>query len=263
MRHSGASRSGAQNHVAEEERWRVGARGQADRRGLDAHLRRGCAARFAARATAQRRECRDAGPGRVRLVPCRRLRRAGATEGVTALARVSDDLLLAAQSGDRHALTQLLVALQPDIYARRHCHRTSVIEDVVQEALIVVYRRVGTIRSPAALAGWLVTVIARLCMLPALMLMRGVEELASLEESRELAKVPPDELRMDLVNAIESLSPSDREVVLLRDLEDLTIGEIAGRLGVTREAVKSRLRRARALVREYLLGTKDSGREST
>jgi DNA-directed RNA polymerase specialized sigma24 family protein len=43
----------------------------------------------------------------------------------------------------------------------------------------------------------------------------------------------------------------------------LTIGEIAGRLGVTREAAKSRLRRARALVREYLLGTKDSGREST
>jgi hypothetical protein len=68
--------------------------------------------------------------------------------------------------------------------------------------------------------------------------MRGVEELASLEESRELAKVPPDELRMDLVNAIESLSPSHREVLLLRGLEDLTIGEIAGRLGVTREALE-------------------------
>src|SRR6516225_11545964 len=79
------------------------------------------------------------------LLPCLRHGRARATEGVTALARVSDDLLLAAQSGDRHALTQLLVALQPDIrrYARRLCHRTSVIEDVVQEALIVVYRRVG------------------------------------------------------------------------------------------------------------------------
>ena len=100
-------------------------------------------------------------------------------------------------------------------------------------------------------------------MLPALMLMRGVEELTSLDESRELAKVPPDELRIDLVNAIESLSPSHREVLLLRDLEDLTIGEIARRLGVTREAAKSRLRRARTLVREYLFGTKDSGREST
>src|SRR5215469_2052833 len=222
MRHSGASRTGGQNHVVSEERWRVGARGEADRRRLDADLRRGCAARFAARAVAQRRGCRDAGHRPVRLLPCLRHRRARATERVTALARVSDDLLLAAQSGDRHALTQLLVALQPDI--RRYA--------------------------------------PRLCLLPALMLMRGVEELASLEESREFAKVPPDELRIDLVNAIESLSPSHREVLLLRDLEDLTIWEIAGRLGVTREAAKSRLRRARALVREYLLGTKDSGRES-
>ena len=98
-------------------------------------------------------------------------------------------------------------------------------------------------------------------MLPALMLMRGVEELASLEESRELAKVPPDELRIDLVNASSRFRRPI--VLLLRDLEDLTIGEIAGRLGVTREAAKSRLRRARTLVREYLLGTKDSGREST
>jgi len=54
-----------------------------------------------------------------------------------------------------------------------------------------------------------------------------------------------------LVNAIESLSPSHREVLLLRYLEDLTIWEIAGRFG------------AGTLVREYLLGTKDSGREST
>src|SRR5437868_4367307 len=243
----------------------MGARGQADRRRLDAPLGLGWAPRFAVRATARRCGRRDDVHWRVRLLPCLRHRRARAFEGMTALARVSDDVLLAAQSGDRHALTQLLVALQPDVrrYARRLCHRASVIEDVVQEALIVVYRRVGTIRSPAALAGWLATVIARLCMLPVLMLMRGVEELTSLEESRELAKVPPDELRMDLVNAIESLSPSHREVLLLRDLEDLTIGEIAGRLGVTREAAKSRLRRARTLVREYLLDTKDSGREST
>ena len=66
-----------------------------------------------------------------------------------------------------------------------------------------------------------------------------------------------------MVNAIESLSPSHREVLLLRYLEDLTIWEIAGRFGVMREAAKSRLRRAGTLVREYLLGTKDSGREIT
>ncbi|WP_322789346.1 RNA polymerase sigma factor [Paraburkholderia diazotrophica] len=40
---------------------------------------------------------------------------------------------------------------------------------------------------------------------------------------------------------------------LLRDLEELTIGEIAARLGLSVPATKSRLHRARTLAREYLL----------
>jgi DNA-directed RNA polymerase specialized sigma24 family protein len=42
-------------------------------------------------------------------------------------------------------------------------------------------------------------------------------------------------------------------VILLRDFEELTIGEIASRLALTPAAVKSRLHRARSLAREYLL----------
>jgi RNA polymerase sigma-70 factor (ECF subfamily) len=41
--------------------------------------------------------------------------------------------------------------------------------------------------------------------------------------------------------------------VVLRDLEELTIDEIAGRLRSTRETVEARLHRARALLREYLI----------
>ena len=63
-----------------------------------------------------------------------------------------------------------------------------------------------------------------------------------------------DEVRLDVAAAIESLPASYREVVVLRDLEGLTIGELAARLAITRTAVKGRLHRARALIREYLLG---------
>lgn len=169
--------------------------------------------------------------------------------------RVAGELLLSAQTGDRGALTKLLAELQPDLrrYARRQCHRASVLEDVVQEALIVVYRKVGQVRSPAAMAGWLLTIVTRLCMLPALMLTRGLEELADGDERRQFASVPLDDLRIDLVRAIESLPAGHREIVLLRDFEELTIGEIATRLGLTREAAKSRLHRARRLLREYLV----------
>lgn len=163
-------------------------------------------------------------------------------------------LFAAAQAGDPWALDQLLRELQPDIrrYARRQCHRSSAIEDVVQEALIVVYRRVGNVRDAAALAGWVFRVVARLCMLPVLGLLRGTEELTPREEARYLAHTPADELRMDLVRALESLPAMYREIILLRDMEQLTIAEAARHLGITREAAKSRLHRARALVREYL-----------
>jgi RNA polymerase sigma-70 factor (ECF subfamily) len=50
-----------------------------------------------------------------------------------------------------------------------------------------------------------------------------------------------------------------REVILLRDMEQLTIGEVADHLRITREACKSRIHRGRALLREYLQGDKPRG----
>jgi RNA polymerase sigma-70 factor (ECF subfamily) len=163
-------------------------------------------------------------------------------------------MFAAAHAGDPVALEQVLRELQPDIrrYARRQCHRTSSIEDVVQEALIVLYRRMGSVRDPLAVAGWVFRVVTRLCMLPVLGLIRGAEELTDRHEAAHFAQVPQDELRIDLVRALESLPAIYREVILLRDMEQLTISEVADRLGITREACKSRIHRGRALMREYL-----------
>lgn len=168
---------------------------------------------------------------------------------------IQEHTFAAAQAGDPAALEQLLQQLRPDIrrYARYQCQRSSAIEDVVQEALIILYRRVGTVRNLAALSAWMLKIVARLCMLPALMFIRGVEELKYVEDSLRFAKMPVDELRIDLVRALESLSATHREIILLRDLQEMTINEIAACLGLTREATKSRLHRARAMVKEYLL----------
>lgn len=167
---------------------------------------------------------------------------------------VQEHIFAAAQAGDQAALNRLLVELRPNIrrYAVYQCRASSAIDDVVQEALLILYRRIGTVRSIAALSAWLFTVVTRLCMLPALVFIRGVEELKSIEDSRHFAKVPVDDLRIDLVHALESLSEPHREIILLRDMQEMTIAEIALHLGITREAAKSRLHRARALVREYL-----------
>ena len=165
-------------------------------------------------------------------------------------------IFLAAQGGDTAALNQLLTHMRPDIrrYARYQCHRSSAIEDIVQEALLIVYRRVDSVRNVAALGPWLAKIVSRLCMLPALMLMRGVEELRGMEDSAHFAAIPTDDLRIDIARALESLSRSHREIILLRDMQEMTIDEISISLQLTREATKSRLHRARVLVREYLLG---------
>jgi len=113
-------------------------------------------------------------------------------------------------------------------YARRSCRSASDAEKAAQEALIVLYRRIGTLREVGAISAWLLRIVNRFCLRLTLRL-AGVR------------------------SAIQSLPEHYREVAVLRDLEELTTDEIAQRLDTTRETVKARLHRARALMREYLL----------
>jgi RNA polymerase sigma factor (sigma-70 family) len=165
---------------------------------------------------------------------------------------VDSTLIDAARLGDPSAIERLLVICQPDVrrYARRSC-ATSVIDDAVQEALLILSRHVNQVRRAAALSGWLFAVVRRECR----RLARGALHMDTWEESRLDAWVDGrgnESLRIEIAEAIQSLPPAFREVIVLRDFEELTIGEIALRLDITRAAVKSRLHRARLLTREYL-----------
>ena len=61
-----------------------------------------------------------------------------------------------------------------------------------------------------------------------------------------------EELRLDISSCIESLPMNYREIVLPRDIEEMTIDGICGRLSLSRESVKARLHRAGKMMREYL-----------
>lgn len=162
------------------------------------------------------------------------------------------DLVSAAQLGDPQAMSRLLIACQTDIrrYARRHC-QLSDIDDAVQETMLVIVRRVSALRAAAAFTGWLFTVIRRECRkLSRAMLRQPMDTLDAVEA--RIAEMPDAVLRVDVAAALESLPAHYLEVILLRDFEELTIAEIAARLAEPVGAIKSRLHRARALVREYL-----------
>lgn len=169
-------------------------------------------------------------------------------------APISEDLVSRAMAGDTEAIARLLKLAQTDIrrYARRSCRNPSDAEEAVQETLIVLYRKIGTLRQVGAMSGWLFAIVNRYCLRLA-MRMAGVSYAQEAEAiERRFARMPTDELRLDIARAIESLPAHYREIVVLRDMEELTIDEIAERLTGTRESVKAKLHRARGLLREYL-----------
>lgn len=171
--------------------------------------------------------------------------------------RVEKQLIEAARLGDSAAISELLVVCQPDLkrFARRTCSTTEDAEDAVQVALWQLYRKVGLLRCAATFTTWMFRIVERECY-RLYRRARGTEPLDDvLEHDLPAAPQVPIDLRLDLARAMERLTPPYREVLILRDVHELTAPEVAAQLGLSLEAVKSRLHRARAQVREHLLAS--------
>jgi RNA polymerase sigma-70 factor (ECF subfamily) len=169
----------------------------------------------------------------------------------------SDRLLIAAQAGDPAALEALLRLHRATVfrYGLRVCRSTEDAEDAVQETLFAAARSIGSFRRAAAITTWLFTIVRNKChrlffhrhsepdladVLPVL-----VEPPRSTED-----QVASQQIQRILATALSNLEPAHREVILLRDVEGLTAPEAAERLGVSVQALKSRLHRAREALRE-------------
>lgn len=161
-------------------------------------------------------------------------------------------LLEAARLGDTSALDPLLQVCQPDVrrYVYRHCLASDV-DDAVQETLLIITRRLRSLRA-AAFSGWLLQVVRRECR----RLERRLFNLDPYDEEKMecwLTTCSDETVPLDLISALESLPEHYREIILLRNFHEMTIREVAAQIRLTTSATKSRLRRARQLVREYLL----------
>ena len=160
--------------------------------------------------------------------------------------------LEAARAGDRPALERVLSRSRQDLrrYAEHHCVVNDA-EDAVQEALFTASRRLMDLRQLECFASWLFRIVKRECN----RMKRGLRTFMHEPITDDIADTCVLEhrgLARDLAAAMESLPAHYREIVLLRDLEGLSIEELSERLGLTREAAKARLHRARSLAREYL-----------
>ncbi len=161
-----------------------------------------------------------------------------------------NDLIAAAQAGKEDSLLELLRLAGPQLrrYANRQCASDDV-EEAVQDALWLLYRRVGALRTIGAFSAWLFQIIRRECLRRARKRHYHDElderEVSSLTGDRRSA----EDLRIDLTRAISDLPQNYREILILRDISGFSSEEAATRLGIPVANAKSRLHRARQMVR--------------
>lgn len=176
-------------------------------------------------------------------------------------------LLERARAGDRRALTRLLERHQDRIYrfGMKMCRQPEDAAEVLQDTMLAVARNIRGFRGNSSVSTWLFTIARSYCIKKRRRRKGAPAATESIEadsraEVRRLASPGRDpesevlgrELKTVLDEAISSLEPATREVLLLRDVEGLSALEVARILGIGVEAVKSRLHRARLAVRARL-----------
>ncbi|MCS6844405.1 MAG: sigma-70 family RNA polymerase sigma factor [Caldilineales bacterium] len=176
-------------------------------------------------------------------------------------------LIQAACRGDLAAFNQLVLLYQGMAYnlAFRMLGDTEAAADATQEAFIKAYRNLGQYRG-GAFRAWVLRIVTNVCYDHLRNLRRrpasSLEDMAvDAEHVGELvdpAEAPSDyalrqELGRVIQQAIARLPSPQRTVLILSDIEGLSYEEIAEVMQTSLGTVKSRLSRARAKVRDYLM----------
>lgn len=178
-------------------------------------------------------------------------------------------LVQRARAGDEHAFRAIMASHNRRLYrvARSLLQDDSEAEDVVQEAYMRAFAALGEFRGEASLATWLtrITVNEALGRKRKQRPMVGLEAVEALQESSAqiipfpvMSESDPErsaarhEIRRMLEMSIDRLPEPFRLVLVMRDVDEFSIEETAALLGIRPETVKTRLHRARRMLRETL-----------
>ena len=170
-----------------------------------------------------------------------------------------------AKAGDAAALEEVLSRVAPAVrrFGVRMCRNPDDADDVLQDTLLSIATHLPEFEGRSSLSSWVFTLARTACARRR----RGLKNRPPVADDRADERrdetASPEERAADrelgdaLVRALDSLSDELREVVLLRDVEGLTAPEAAEVLGIGVDALKSRLHRARAALREALAPIRD------
>src|SRR5579862_687115 len=163
-----------------------------------------------------------------------------------------EELIAALAAGDDTALRELFARHAPWLAARlRAALPPPDVEDVLQETFLAVWKGAKSYRPRGTPQAWM-WVIAR--NQAALLLRRRGPDAAPLPEGAPAGRDPAEAAldRADIAAALAALSGPEGDVLRLRYVEDRPVAEVAVMLGVPAGTVKSRVHRARRLLRVAL-----------
>ncbi|MFF8290034.1 RNA polymerase sigma factor [Streptomyces sp. NPDC016309] len=169
-------------------------------------------------------------------------------------------LVAAAQRGDVASLTALVSGAHPNVrrFARSLCATPEDAEDAAQEALIILYRKIGMLRASGALASWMFRIVRNECLRRARTVLRdqaqpldhALPEAATVRSAEEEVLQRLEAGRV--AAAIAALPDDQRRVLIMRDVQGHSGRTVADALGLSTAAMKSRLHRARAALQHAL-----------
>lgn len=177
-----------------------------------------------------------------------------------------NELIEKAKSGDRKALSELVKKYEQTVYnfAFKFCRNKEKAENTMQETFVSMVKSLNQFGGKSKLSTWLYTVVSNHCLMQARSEKKHIHSSIDDEETyideKEISDwdVTPDrvtensELKEVLDEAILKLQDDYRIVFLLRDVEGFSTEETGNMMGLSIPAVKSRLHRARAFLRNEI-----------
>ncbi|WP_436497159.1 RNA polymerase sigma factor [Actinokineospora sp. HUAS TT18] len=169
--------------------------------------------------------------------------------GVVDRGWASAQLIEAAQGGDAESIAAVVHGAHPHVrrFAGQLCASSQDAEDAAQEALIVLYRKIGSLRASAALASWMFRIVRHECLRRARRLFDHHDEPGPVASAEDEALRRLDAERV--AEAIRALPDIQRRVLIMRDVLGHPGRAVADALGLSNAAMKSHLHRARTALR--------------
>jgi RNA polymerase sigma-70 factor (ECF subfamily) len=182
---------------------------------------------------------------------------------------VEADLIRRVQAGEKELFYDLVRPYERRVYsaALAILRNEAEAEDIAQEAILKALMHIGQFRSEAKFSTWLTQITVNEALMRRRKQHYEIMEPIGERQDEEGNYTPRDfadwreipsealerkEMREKLAAALNTLKQQYREVFVLRDVEQFSIEETAGMLGISQASVKTRLLRARLMLRDLL-----------